>query len=77
MIRIADSDRTTIADRRDWAKVSAPQRIAYAHQLIILHPRFREAVALLERCHQASRQAREPVCGALTGGLGRREDQCG
>jgi hypothetical protein len=70
MTRIADSDVKPLADRRDWAKVPAPQRIAYAHQLIILHPRFREAVALLERCHQASRQAREPVCGALLGASG-------
>ena len=36
----------------------------------ILHPRFREAVALLAHCHEASRQAREPVCGALLGASG-------
>ena len=63
------------ADRREWAKRPAAERIAYANRLIILHPRFREAVALLENCHQASRQTCEPVCGALSGGVGGREDE--
>jgi hypothetical protein len=68
MTGIADSK--PIVDRRDWAKMPAEERIAYANRLIILHPRFREAVALLEHCHQASRQACEPVCGALLGASG-------
>jgi len=63
-------DCRRVTDRRQWAKVPAPERIAYAHRLIILHPRFREAVALLEHCHKASRQAAEPVCGALLGASG-------
>ncbi len=68
MTRIADSE--PVADRRDWAKVPVSERIAYTHRLIILHPRFREAVALLENCHQASRQTSEPICGALLGASG-------
>ena len=58
------------ADRRQWRSRSAAERIAYANKLIVLHPRFREAVALLENCHQASKQAGEPVCGALLGTSG-------
>ena len=68
MTAIADSKPVT--DRREWAQMPASQRIAYAHRLLILHPRFREAVALLAHCHEASRQAREPVCGALLGASG-------
>jgi hypothetical protein len=37
------------------------ERIAYANKLLVLHPRFREAVALLERCHQPSKQVGERV----------------
>ena len=48
----------------------AEERIAYANKLIVLHPRFREAVALLEHCHQASQHGGEPVCGALLGASG-------
>ena len=57
-------------DRRDWRQRPTAERIAYANKLIVLHPRFREAVALLERCHQASQQAGEPVCGAILGASG-------
>lgn len=64
------TDSKPITNRHAWAKMPALERIAYAHRLIILHPRFREAVALLEHCHQASREAREPVCGALLGASG-------
>ena len=46
------------------------ERVAYANKLLVLHPRFREAVALLERCHQSSKQAGEPVCGAILGSSG-------
>jgi hypothetical protein len=50
--------------------VPADDRIAYARQLIVLHPRFREAVDLLDRCHQGSRLGGEPVCGAILGTSG-------
>jgi hypothetical protein len=58
------------ADRRRWREQPANERIAYANKLIILHPRFREAVDLLGRCHQGSQQAREPYCGAVLGASG-------
>lgn len=58
------------ADRRPWREQPANERIAYANKLIILHPRFREAVDLLGRCHQGSQQAREPYCGAVLGASG-------
>jgi hypothetical protein len=58
------------ADRRRWRELSASERIAYANKLIILHPRFREAVDLLARCHLDSRQSREPNCGAILGASG-------
>ena len=59
-----------VGERRDWRLVPAEDRIAYAHQLIVLHPRFREAVGLLGRCHQGSRLGGEPVCGAILGASG-------
>jgi hypothetical protein len=58
------------ADRTGWAQVPAAERAAYANRLLILHPRFREAVALLERCHRSGRQGGEPACGALLGASG-------
>ena len=57
-------------DRREWRQRPTAERIAYANKLLVLHPRFREAVALLERCHQSSKQAGEPVCGAILGSSG-------
>jgi hypothetical protein len=57
-------------DRRNWQPIPIVDRVAYAHQLIILHPRFREAVNLLERCRQGRRPGAEPVCGALLGTSG-------
>ena len=59
-----------ITNRRDWRRVPAEDRIAYASQLIVLHPRFREAVGLLDRCHQGSRLGGEPACGAILGASG-------
>lgn len=59
-----------IADRRDWRRVPSEDRIAYANTLLVLHPRFREAVGLLDRCHRASQQGGEPVCGAILGASG-------
>jgi hypothetical protein len=58
------------ADRREWRQRSTTERVACANKLLVLHPRFREAVALLDRCHQSSKQAGEPVCGAILGSSG-------
>jgi hypothetical protein len=58
------------ARRQDWQQVPVPERAAYANHLLVLHPRFRDAVSLLERCHRGSRHANEPVCGALLGASG-------
>ena len=57
-------------DRHQWRKRPAEERLAYANKLIVLHPRFREAVTLLEHCHLASKQTGEPICGALLGTSG-------
>lgn len=57
-------------DRTKWRSVPASERIALAQKLIVLHPRFRDAVALLERCHQSFSQSGEPACGALLGASG-------
>src|SRR5688572_7139967 len=60
----------TAADRKQWRSVPTSQRIALAQKLIVLHPRFRDAVGLLERCHQSFAQPGEPACGALLGASG-------
>ena len=57
-------------DRKSWRRVPAEERIALANKLLVLHPRFRDAVELLERCHASGRQPGEPVCGALLGTSG-------
>jgi hypothetical protein len=57
-------------DRTAWKKVPAVERLAAAQKLLILHPRFRDAVRLLERCHQSFRQTGEPQCGAILGASG-------
>ncbi len=59
-----------ITERRDWRRVSTEDRTTYARQLIVLHPRFREAVNLLNRCHQGSQLGGEPTCGAILGASG-------
>jgi hypothetical protein len=58
------------ADRASWQSVPIAERIALAQKLIVLHPRFRDGVNLLERCHQSFAQPGEPVCGALLGTSG-------
>ena len=58
------------SDRRQWRNCPAEERLAYASKLIVLHPRFREAVALLEHCHTGSKHSGEPLCGALMGTSG-------
>ena len=60
----------TVDDRTKWRSVPIAERIALAQKLIVLHPRFRDAVALLERCHQSFAQPGEPACGALLGTSG-------
>lgn len=57
-------------DRSRWRSVPHADRIALAHKLIVLHPRFRDAVGLLERCHATFAQPGEPSCGALLGASG-------
>jgi type II secretory pathway predicted ATPase ExeA len=46
------------------------ERIAVANRLLILHPRFREAVNVLKRCHDSKSHSNEPVCGAILGASG-------
>ena len=58
------------ADRRAWRNVSPAERLDVAHKLIVLHPRFRDSVELLKRCHQSKAQAGEPACGAILGASG-------
>jgi Bacterial TniB protein len=59
-----------VDDRRRWRKVPINERLAIANKLIVLHPRFREAVTLLERCHCSRTSGGEPACGALLGASG-------
>lgn len=58
------------ADRRAWRNVPPAERLEVANKLIVLHPRFRDAVQLLQRCHQSKAQAGEPACGAILGASG-------
>lgn len=64
------TSRESSPDRSAWREVPLSERIDRANKLLVLHPRFREAVALLERCHQSFHQAGEPECGALLGASG-------
>lgn len=57
-------------ERKRWKDIPAPERILFTNKLLVLHPRFREAIALLKQCHEASRQTTEPICGALLGASG-------
>lgn len=57
-------------ERSHWRHVPIPERIATAQRIIVLHPRFRDAVSLLERCHKSFDAAAEPTCGALLGASG-------
>jgi len=58
------------SDRCKWRRVPVEERLAHVNHLIVLHPCFRDAVGLLKRCHEASRQSTEPVCGAILGTSG-------
>lgn len=58
------------ADRSRWQLIPIAERVVVAQKLIVLHPRFRDAVALLERCHRSFGQPTEPACAALLGASG-------
>ena len=58
------------SDRSKWRDVPVGQRIELATKLIVLHPRFQDAVDLLRRCHQSFHASGEPACGALLGASG-------
>ncbi len=60
----------TEVDRTRWRSVPIAERITLAQKLIVLHPRFRDAIGLLERCHRSFGQPSEPACGALLGASG-------
>jgi hypothetical protein len=60
----------SLRERHDWQKISVAERISLANKLLVIHPRFREAVALIQRCHESAQTAGEPVCGALLGASG-------
>ena len=60
----------SLRERHDWQHISAAERISLANKLLVIHPRFREAVALIQRCHESARTTGEPVCGALLGASG-------
>ena len=61
---------STPRERSEWRQVSPEERITLANQMLVIHPRFREAVALLERCHHSPQRCGEPACGALLGASG-------
>src|SRR4051794_20214224 len=57
-------------DRSHWQSTPIAERTILAQKLIVLHPRFRDAISLLERCHGSFGQPNEPACGALLGASG-------
>ncbi|MCA9124750.1 MAG: TniB family NTP-binding protein [Planctomycetaceae bacterium] len=57
-------------DRSNWHQTPIEERIVLANKLLVLHPRFREAVALLKRCHESPARSGEPLCGAILGASG-------
>ena len=58
------------ADRSGWRDTPIHERIVLANKLLVLHPRFREAVGVLKRCHESKSGGGEPVCGAILGASG-------
>jgi len=53
-------------DRRVWRrKTPMAERIVMANKLIVLHPRFREALNVLKRCRESLNNGGEPSCGAV------------
>ncbi|MCE9555401.1 MAG: TniB family NTP-binding protein [Planctomycetes bacterium] len=57
-------------NRHTWLTVPPEERILKANKLIVVHPRFREALELLKHCHESRRLGGEPACGALLGTSG-------
>lgn len=57
-------------DRECWKATPIDERIRIANQLLILHPRFRDAVEVLRRCHKSKDAGGEPRCGAILGASG-------
>ena len=58
------------ANRSGWRKTPVHERIVLANKLLVLHPRFREAVNVLTRCHNSKSCGGEPLCGAVLGASG-------
>ncbi|MDP6720865.1 MAG: hypothetical protein QGF59_19525, partial [Pirellulaceae bacterium] len=54
-------------ERRRWKMAPIEERIVLANKLLVLHPRFREAVNVLKRCHESRGRGGEPLCGAILG----------
>ena len=57
-------------ERRRWKMAPIEERIVLANKLLVLHPRFREAVNVLKRCHESRGRGGEPLCGAILGASG-------
>lgn len=68
MSREAITDRSH--DRSKWQNAPIEERIVFANKLLVLHPRFREAVEVLKRCHESRARGGEPQCGAILGASG-------
>ena len=61
------SNTAEAMNRSHWRNTPAAERIVLANKLLVLHPRFREAVDVLKRCHQSKSHGGEPDCGAILG----------
>ncbi len=61
---------TKTVDRSEWRDKPIHERIILANKLLVLHPRFREAINVLQRCHNSTSCGGEPICGAILGASG-------
>ena len=57
-------------NRQAWRTVPPEERTLTANKLIVVHPRFREALDLLKHCHESRTKGGEPACAALLGASG-------
>mgnify|MGYP002623709455 FL=1 len=64
------TNRAKTDDRSAWGETPIQERIVLANKLLVLHPRFREAVGVLKHCHDSKACGGEPVCGAILGASG-------
>lgn len=64
------SPSSKVIDRRTWRKTPIAERTTIANKLLVLHPRFRDAVHVLQRCHESRTNGGEPHCGAILGASG-------